>query len=280
VTTPTPGSSDPAETMRAAAARLRDPYRCNSDPRADRTLADWLDAAARDAEEVGPDYRAERVAAAVLGVPAHPRVCPPGRHRPDDDPTPGDRCKDCGNTLTWRGPGPNDWDVVEPEPVADAEPDATRYWIGTCPTDGVHIGIKTEGSDPDVPLVMRARDSIDTTCLCGTALTLRLVTRAEYEDAVGPDDDDPEDDDDPDDVPLLEDTDGAPYPDHVQRAHRLAVRDARRTAAVHSLRAHARLLRRLADDDDGTGTSAAGLTDAAQETEERADAIEAGRLAP
>lgn len=204
-----------------------------------------------------------------LWCPGKP--CPDGKHRPDDDPTPGDRCKDCGRELTWRGPGPNDWDVVEPEPEPEpialdgpplrigygsglastavaraeqggdvarcpwceghpspcadhrAEPEVTRYWLGTCPKDGVHIGIKTEGSDPDVPLVMRARDSIDSTCLCGTTLTLRLVARAEYEDVLGPDDDDPEDDDGPDDVPLLEDTGGAPYPDDVQRAHALAL---------------------------------------------------------
>src|SRR4051794_5231115 len=36
-----------AELIRAASARLRDPYRCNTDTRVDRTLADWLDEAAR-----------------------------------------------------------------------------------------------------------------------------------------------------------------------------------------------------------------------------------------
>lgn len=29
-------------------------------------------------------------------------------HRPDDDPEPGDRCKDCGVRLTWIGG--NDWE--------------------------------------------------------------------------------------------------------------------------------------------------------------------------
>ncbi len=39
-------------------------------------------------------------------------TCEPGRHRPDDDPTPGDRCKDCGRELTWRGPSQTDWDLA------------------------------------------------------------------------------------------------------------------------------------------------------------------------
>jgi hypothetical protein len=38
--------------------------------------------------------------------------CELGQHRPDDDPEPGNRCKDCGNAITWRGPGPNDWDLA------------------------------------------------------------------------------------------------------------------------------------------------------------------------
>lgn len=29
--------------------------------------------------------------------------------RPDDNPEPGDRCKVCGETVTWMGPGPADW---------------------------------------------------------------------------------------------------------------------------------------------------------------------------
>ena len=30
--------------------------------------------------------------------------------RPDDDPEPGDRCKDCGKDITWLGPSYNDWE--------------------------------------------------------------------------------------------------------------------------------------------------------------------------
>lgn len=41
------------------------------------------------------------------------RPCPQGRHRPDDDPEPGDRCKDCGRDLTWRGPDPYDFDLSD-----------------------------------------------------------------------------------------------------------------------------------------------------------------------
>ena len=29
--------------------------------------------------------------------------------RPDDDPEPGDRCKDCGKEITWVGPSQVDW---------------------------------------------------------------------------------------------------------------------------------------------------------------------------
>lgn len=35
-----------------------------------------------------------------------------GRHRPDDLPAPGDRCKDCGREITWDGPGPYDWSLA------------------------------------------------------------------------------------------------------------------------------------------------------------------------
>ena len=29
--------------------------------------------------------------------------------RPDDDPESGDRCKDCGEDVTWEGPSDRDW---------------------------------------------------------------------------------------------------------------------------------------------------------------------------
>lgn len=32
--------------------------------------------------------------------------------RPDDDPEPGDRCKDCGDEITWLGPSHYDWEHV------------------------------------------------------------------------------------------------------------------------------------------------------------------------
>jgi hypothetical protein len=66
----------PAETMRAAADRLREPP---TSPLA-RLLADWLDSAATDAEEIGPDFRAERVAAAILCQPdPYPNAPAPAR---------------------------------------------------------------------------------------------------------------------------------------------------------------------------------------------------------
>jgi hypothetical protein len=33
--------------------------------------------------------------------------------RPDDNPEPGDRCKDCGDPVTWIGPTQYDWEHVE-----------------------------------------------------------------------------------------------------------------------------------------------------------------------
>jgi hypothetical protein len=32
--------------------------------------------------------------------------------RPDDLPEPGDRCKDCGQSITWIGPSQYDWEHV------------------------------------------------------------------------------------------------------------------------------------------------------------------------
>lgn len=39
-------------------------------------------------------------------------ACKEGRHRPDDMPEPGDRCKDCGFAITWVGPG-NVWTLAD-----------------------------------------------------------------------------------------------------------------------------------------------------------------------
>jgi hypothetical protein len=32
--------------------------------------------------------------------------------RPDDNPEPGDRCKDCGQPITWVGPNHTDWEHI------------------------------------------------------------------------------------------------------------------------------------------------------------------------
>ena len=44
-------------------------------------------------------------------------VVRPAAHdaRPDDDPEPGDRCKDCGAPITWNGPSQTDWSHVYEE---------------------------------------------------------------------------------------------------------------------------------------------------------------------
>lgn len=44
--------------------------------------------------------------------PVEPRPCMDG-HRPDDEPEPGDRCKDCGRFLTWVGPTHLDWQLTD-----------------------------------------------------------------------------------------------------------------------------------------------------------------------
>jgi hypothetical protein len=105
--------------------------------------------------------------------------------------------------------------------VAPAE--VTRFWLGTCPQDGVTIGVKTEGEvrtdvGGDAAREPDQADRYRSACLCGAAITLRPVSEAEYVAELGDHDDD---DDEP--VDLLEDEDGAPFPDVVQRAHRWAV---------------------------------------------------------
>jgi hypothetical protein len=78
--------SDPAATMRRAADRLRRygfgpdmPFLPIEEP-----LADWLEDAANDAEVIGPDRRAERVAAVILGLAdPWPAAKPPRRPVPE-----------------------------------------------------------------------------------------------------------------------------------------------------------------------------------------------------
>jgi DNA-directed RNA polymerase specialized sigma24 family protein len=68
--------TDPAVTMRRAADHIRG---LGVDVVYER-LADLLDDAANDAEEVGPSAYAERAAAALLGLPdPYPRLRPPAR---------------------------------------------------------------------------------------------------------------------------------------------------------------------------------------------------------
>ena len=85
------------------------------------------------------------------------------------------------------------------------------------------IGVKTEGEvrtdvGGDAAREPDQADRYRSACLCGAAITLRPVSEAEYVAELGDHDDD---DDEP--VDLLEDEDGAPFPDVVQRAHRWAV---------------------------------------------------------
>lgn len=62
-------------------------------------------------------------AAATAALPPPPpiMVLDVGPHdpRPDDDPEPGDTCKDCGRPVTWTGPSANDWEHAE-EPLSHA----------------------------------------------------------------------------------------------------------------------------------------------------------------
>lgn len=84
------------------------------------------------------DADVERVQAALTAVAAEkpaavtarrlpPASCLAGRHRPDDDPEPGNRCKDCGHGLSWLGPTQSDWEC-EDCPVLDLdEGDRVRF---------------------------------------------------------------------------------------------------------------------------------------------------------
>ncbi len=56
----------------------------------EQTLGDERDREARDVTEV--------------------EIPPEHDARPDDLPEPGDRCKDCGENITWIGPGIGDWE--------------------------------------------------------------------------------------------------------------------------------------------------------------------------
>lgn len=62
----------PVETLRAAAAGLRAPLSAINmkvAPGAAEPLAAWLDDAAREAGEIGPNHRAVEFARVLLGVP-------------------------------------------------------------------------------------------------------------------------------------------------------------------------------------------------------------------
>jgi hypothetical protein len=61
----------PVETLRAAVAELRENPEWAYDVVNDvaEPLADWLDDAAREAREIGPNHRAVAVARVLLGVP-------------------------------------------------------------------------------------------------------------------------------------------------------------------------------------------------------------------
>lgn len=158
--------------------------------------------------------------------------------------------------------------------------EVTLHRLGTCPADQVVIGVTTTGTQQPTDV-----DAIPSQCLCGQPLELRRVTQAQYEAEVGADD--PEDGDE--DAPLLEDEDGAPYPDEVQEAHRLAlsnvVAEAAKEAGAKALRLLADELRRMSNDAPLTSPEteayyvdglASGLRDAADEAARRAAAIEAG----
>lgn len=63
-------------------------------------------------DELADDY--ERIAGIIREALASDPLAGPGRAydheaRPDDDPEPGDRCKDCGEPITWTGPSPYSW---------------------------------------------------------------------------------------------------------------------------------------------------------------------------
>ena len=60
----------------------------------------------------------------------------PHSARPDDDPKPGDRCKDCGEQITWVGPSQYDWEHVDGGGAvsgAGLRPEGAVSWVGAAP---------------------------------------------------------------------------------------------------------------------------------------------------
>lgn len=58
-------------------------------------------------------FQAYDLEGASLDELAYESEMPAHNARPDDDPEPGNRCKDCGRDIVWIGPGPNDWQHEE-----------------------------------------------------------------------------------------------------------------------------------------------------------------------
>lgn len=66
-------------------------------------LIEWLEHAISEVRRWSPVRTEAQLRREYEGVEYdHPA-------RPDDLPEPGDRCKDCGEDITWRGPSHTDW---------------------------------------------------------------------------------------------------------------------------------------------------------------------------
>lgn len=69
----------------------------------------------------------------------HPRYRREGNsHVPDDLPEEGDRCKYCGHSITWIGPGQYDWELADEGPETNRT--AATHNKGAAPT-----GLRSRG---------------------------------------------------------------------------------------------------------------------------------------
>jgi len=109
------------ERTRAAAQAALDVYRATPGFEVDEEtalsdlVADLMHLA--DSKDIDGEYIADKARGDYLDEVKETRVAKTYDHeaRPDDLPEPGDRCKDCGEDITWMGPGWGDWLHVDDE---------------------------------------------------------------------------------------------------------------------------------------------------------------------
>lgn len=105
-------NADRAEFARIAVAAYRNRTRNNpKDFDIQEVIQDLLGDLQHLADRESVDFdQALRMGTASYEEEKQEEEC---KHRPDDLPEPGDRCKDCGFAITWEGPGQNDWVLAD-----------------------------------------------------------------------------------------------------------------------------------------------------------------------